>query len=115
MPSLDERVAYLEGRLEEHASTVIALRGDVKAVHADLRAFREEFRQDFTATAGRIATRIDGVEKRIDGRIDGVERRIDGVDRRLERLDDKMSRHFSWLVGIQVAVLIAVLGALLGR
>jgi DNA anti-recombination protein RmuC len=85
MPSLDERVAYLEGRLEEHASTVISLRGDVR-------------------------DRFD----RVDERFDRVDERFDRIDRRLDRLDDKLSRHFTRLVGIQVAVLIAVLGALLG-
>jgi hypothetical protein len=78
MPSLDERVAYLEGRLEDHASTVISLREDVRAVHSDLRSFRDDVHQE------------------------------------LDRADDRQSRHFTWLVGIQVAVLIAVLGAVLG-
>ena len=104
MPSLDERVAYLEGRLEEHASTVMFLRADVRAVHEDLSAFRAEFRQELKATSAGLNTKIDAVERRLD--------RVDG---RLDRVDDKLTRHFTWLVGIQVAALIAVLGALLGR
>lgn len=86
MASLDERVAYLEGRLEDHTSTVISLRDDMR-------------------------DRFDGVDERFER----VDERFDRIDRRLDRLDDRLSRHFTWLVGIQVAVLIAVLGALLGR
>lgn len=86
MASLDERVAYLEGRLEDPVGTVTSLREDVRAVHADLRSVRDEVR-NFR----------------------------DEVRQELVRADDKHSRHFIWLVGIQVAVLIAVLGALLGR
>ena len=85
MASLDERVAYLEGQLEDHVGTVTSLREDVRA-HADLRSVRDEVR-NFR----------------------------DEVRQELVRADDKHSRHFTWLVGIQVAVLIAVLGALLGR
>jgi tetrahydromethanopterin S-methyltransferase subunit G len=85
MASLDERVAYLEGRLEDHVGTVTSLREDVRAVHTDLRSVREEVR-NFR----------------------------DEVRQELHRVDDKVSRHFTWLVGIQMGVLIAVLGALLG-
>jgi hypothetical protein len=79
MPSLDERVAYLEGRLEDHSGSVTALRDDLRL----------------------------GID-RLDNRMDGLEARID-------RLDDKVSRYFTWLVGIQIGVLIAVVGALLRR
>jgi hypothetical protein len=36
------------------------------------------------------------------------------MTRRFEQVDDKIDRHFTWLVGIQVASLIAVVGALVG-
>jgi hypothetical protein len=68
MPSLEERVSYLEGRLEDHAGTVAGLRQDVR----DLR-------------------------------------------QQIVELDSKITRHFTWLVGIQVGVLLAVVGALLER
>ena len=35
------------------------------------------------------------------------------MDTRFDRLDDKVSRVFAWVVGIQVTVLIAVIGSLL--
>jgi len=34
------------------------------------------------------------------------------MDRRFEALDQKVDRHFTWLVGIQVAVLVAIVGTL---
>ena len=36
------------------------------------------------------------------------------TSRRFETLDGKIDRHFTWLVGIQVAVLVAVVGTLVG-
>ena len=136
MPSLDERVAYLEGRLEEHDSTVVFLRADIRALHEDFTGFRRELtaRVDgmenrFLTRIGHLETRIDHVETRIDHvetRINQVETRInqveselsgriDRVEGRIDRLDDKVSRQFTWLVGLQVGGLIAVLGAVLGR
>ena len=85
MPSLDERVAYLEGRLEDHSGTVAFLREDLKALREDLRI---------------------GVNR--------LDTRIDAVDGKIDRLDDKVSRHFTWIVGLQVALMVAVIGALLG-
>ena len=43
-----------------------------------------------------------------------VNNRFDELNRRLAALDQKSDRHFTWLVGTQVAVLLAVIGALLG-
>jgi hypothetical protein len=37
------------------------------------------------------------------------------VDRRFEALDTKLTRHFTWMVGVQVAVLLAIVGVLFGR
>jgi BMFP domain-containing protein YqiC len=87
--TLEERVAYLEGRLEDHASTVIDVRSGLTHLDAKL---------------SRLDAKIDSVESRLTTRIDGVE----------NRLTTKIDRHFTWLVGIQVAVLLALVGALLG-
>jgi hypothetical protein len=37
------------------------------------------------------------------------------IEARVERLDKKLTRHFTWLVGLQVTTLVAILGALLAR
>jgi hypothetical protein len=42
-----------------------------------------------------------------------MNRRFEVVDGRFLTLDHKIDRHFTWLVGIQVAALVAVVGALL--
>jgi hypothetical protein len=57
---------------------------------------------------GRCDTRFDQLERRF-------ETRFDVSDRRFEALDDKVARHFTWLVGIQVTTLAAIVGALLAR
>jgi hypothetical protein len=44
-----------------------------------------------------------------------VEARFDAVDRRFEIQDEKLARQFTWVVGIQVTTLVAILGALPAR
>ena len=84
MPTLDERVAYLEGRLEEHSASVSAVRNDISTLRGDVQDVRRQ---------------IENLDQRLTGRMDV--------------LDAKASRHFTWLVGIEVATLIAIVGALL--
>ena len=90
MPTVEERVAYLEGRLEDHAGTVGSVRQDV----ADLR---QVVRQD-VADLRQLVQHLD-----------------QKVDRLFYNLDSKVSRQFIWIVGIQVALLLAIVGAILRR
>ena len=101
MPTFEERLAYLEGRVEEHSRNVDGIRDALVSLER------------------RTDARFDGLERRVDARLDGVERRLNVMDVKIDltrdALDQKMSRHFLWLVGIQVTTLVAILGALLAR
>ena len=48
-------------------------------------------------------------------RIDSQGTRIDSVDRRIDVLNQKISSQFVWIVGIQITMLLSVIGALLLR
>jgi hypothetical protein len=78
MPSVEERLAYLEGKVDDHR----AASGDLRAAVGDVRNSITDLRAQ--------------------------------MDRRFETLDQKVDRNFSWTVGIQVAVLLAVVSALVG-
>ena len=67
-----ERVAYLEGQVNEQSQAFVALRESL----------------------GRF-------EQRVDARFDA--------------LDGKMSHQFLWMIGIQITILLAVLGAVFSR
>ena len=87
MPSLEERVAYLEGRGEEHAGAIVEVRHDVRELRAEMiRRFEQ-----------------------VDKRFDLIDRRFEQVDGRFAHMDNR----FNWLVGLQFATLLAVV-ALLG-
>lgn len=57
-------------------------------------------------------SRLEERVAKLEGRVEGFDHRFDGLERRLEALDQKMTRHFTWTVGIQVAILLAVVAAL---
>ena len=83
MSTVEERLAYLEGRVEEHGRGMAGL-GDAVV--------------QFTHRLHGLDLKIDRFREDLVGRIDD--------------LDQKLSRHFLWLVGMQVTVLRAVIGAL---
>ena len=143
MPTLEERVAYLEGQVSEHSQTLIEIRDSIRHLEHRFdarfeqmdRRFEqvdrrfEQMDRHFEQIEGRFV-QIEGrfvqmegrfvqIEGRSDSRFDQLERRFetrfDVYDRRLEGLDEKVSRHFTWLVGIQVTTLVAIVGALLAR
>ena len=86
MATIEERVAFLEGRVTEHTRGMDGIRDA-----------------------------LSNLETRVDRRFEGVDRRFENVERRLDALDDKLSRHFVWLVGVQVTTLAAIVAALVAR
>src|SRR5205085_957517 len=82
MPSLEERVAYLEGRFGEHTQTTDGLRDDISDLRGEMtRMFRN------------VETQFDQVGKRFEQ----VDKRFEQVDRRFEQVDkrfDSIERRF---------------------
>jgi tetrahydromethanopterin S-methyltransferase subunit G len=86
MARVEERVAHLEGQMNELSQGLSGVMGAIRHL-----------------------------EQRIDARFGSVEARFDTLDRRVDSLDSKVSRQFVWLVGIVVTVLVAMVGAMLSR
>ena len=87
MGSVEERVAYLEGRGEEHASAIGEVRADVRDVRADIRDLRGEMNRRFDLVDGRFAQ----------------------IDARFAQMDTK----FAWLIGFQFATFMSIIASLL--
>jgi predicted nucleic acid-binding Zn-ribbon protein len=86
MSPLDERVTHLEEQMENQATLLIDLRAAVRDLHLDLRDLRTDMNRRF---------------ERID-------ERFERNDRRFERIDDKLDRNLMWVVGILMAIVIAI-------
>ena len=90
MAAIEERVAYLEGRVEEHGQMINGVREAVSS----------------------LERRMDARFEAIDRRFEAIDRRFEAIDLRLDAMDGKISRQFVWLVGIQVMTLAAVVTSL---
>jgi hypothetical protein len=101
MPTLEGRVATLEARIDTYAMTT----GDTKVV---LVGLQDQMNRRFE--------QVDRRFEQMDRRFEHVDQRFvalqDQMNQRFDAVDGKIDRHFTWLVGIQVAVLVAVVGAL---
>ena len=102
MATVEERLARLEARVEEHSQLFGTMR-------EALLAFEH-----------RMDVRFDGIEKRfdsIDRRFDAVDRRFEAIDRRFEVIDrrfevidrrfETLDTKFVWLIGLYVTSVIA--------
>ena len=109
--TIEERVTYLDKKVAENASGIEGLRRAV----AHLATRMDE---GFAA----VARRFEAVDKRfeaVDRRFEAIERRLDvmdqrfvQMDQRIEALHERLDRWFQRMFGAQIAILIAVLGAL---
>jgi hypothetical protein len=97
--SIEERVAFVEGRLVEHS----------------------EMFSDLRAGLSSLGQRIDHLEQRMDRRFAQMDARFAQIDARflqvearLDRLGGDLSKNFRWIVGIQITTLLTVVATLLG-
>jgi hypothetical protein len=61
---------------------------------------------------GELREMVIHLDQKVDRFRDELDQRLNG---RVGTLDQKLSTHFTWLVGIQAAVLLAVVGALIAK
>lgn len=107
MAALEERVAFLEGRMVEHSRMMDGIRESIVSLE-------ERMDRRFEA----VDRRFEAIDRRFDAidlRFVGIDRRLEGIDRRIGGLDTRVSRQFTWLVGLHVTTLAAVVAALLAR
>ena len=115
MGNIEERVAYIEGRVEEQGRGMDGIRDAIVHLEERMDARFAGVDARFTSMASSIDERFTSMGSSIDARFasvaarfDAVDRRLDALDARVTALDDKMTRVFMWLVGLNVATLAAV-------
>ena len=93
MPTIEERVALVEGQMSGQSHVLVELRDAVR--HLDRK--------------------MDARFEAVDIRFGQTDHRFDRLERRIDNIDDKLGRYFMWVVGTQVTTLVAVVGTLLAR
>ena len=96
MPTVEERLAFVEGRQHDHFAAIDDLRTTVRDFRADTARQFTEVRDEFT----KVRAEIRDLRTELRGE--------------LAARGTEASRQFTWLVGIQMATLVAMVGALAG-
>ncbi len=104
MPTLEERVAYLEGKVEEHSKAWEDLKDMI--IHLEGR---------INALDQKVDRRIDALDVKVERFREELSRRIDSLDHRIDSLDQKFSRYFLWIIGIQMSIFLAIIASFLRR
>ena len=91
MPSVEERLAYLEGRVGDHVGAITDIRTDIRALRGEITDLRAETHNGFETLRSTMETRFAG------------------IDHRSESMDAKISR----LIGIQIGILLMIASAAL--
>jgi hypothetical protein len=95
MASVEERLAKLDARVEEHSQLFVTLR------------------ETLVAFEHRMDVRFDGIERRfdaVDRRFEAIDRRFEAIDRRFEVIDrrfETLDTKFVWLIGLYVTSVVA--------
>ncbi len=103
MASIGERVTHVEVKVDIFRSDVAELKGLIVALDE------------------RMDRRFVALDERMDRRFQAVDHRFDAADRRFveqqERMDrrfDAVDRRFYWNIGLQVMILLTIIGGLFG-
>jgi hypothetical protein len=125
MPTIEERVAYLEGRLGDHFAAVDDLRSTSREFHVDsnrqfaeARAALELLRADTAREFSDVRGVVELLRTDTAREFGEVRARSDDLRGELRqemgRLDSKMDTQFRWLAGMQVTSILAIGSAALG-
>ena len=111
MPTIEERVAYLEGRMQDHTALWDNLRDSVTDLRSEVRvefaAVRTDMNRRFEEIRTDMNLRFD--EVRTDMNRQFVDIRSDLVTQRSET-----ERRFLWLTGIFITTALGTMGAVIG-
>ena len=140
MATVEERLAFVEGRVQEHSQMFAGLREAIVSLEQRMDRRFDHVDARFTVIEERLSgvdrrfealeQKLDHLEQKLDQkiasldakltqRIDVLEQKLDqkmaAVDAKLEAFRSEMSSHQRWLVGLQVTTMLVVLGAAFAR
>ena len=110
MATVDERVAFLEGRVNEQSQMINGIREAMVSLEQRMDRRFESLEQRLTALDQKMDAGLTAVNQKIDAGLAAVNQKIDAG---FAALDHKMERRFVWLVGIQLTTTAAAVGTLL--
>jgi uncharacterized coiled-coil protein SlyX len=110
---VEERLAFMEGRVVEHAQMFSDIRDGMAGLGQ--RMDRLDERMDrFEERMERRFEQVDARFVQIDARFVQMDGRFLRIDTRLDQLGGELSKHFRWLVGVQITTTFMIVATLIG-
>lgn len=115
MRDVNDRVQYLERRMEDHAALMADIRSEMAALRVAVDGGFTRLDEKIDGGFARLDRKFDDGFVRLDQKFDDRFVRLDQkFDGGFARLDQKTDRHFMWLVGIVLTAFTAVFAAFIG-
>ena len=104
------RISTLEGKISEHDRIFDMIREEIRG----LRGYIDGRISDTNARIDETNKRIEGMDMRLNGRMEEMDKRLSGKMEEMDiRLNGKMDSNFKWMLGIQIAMWITIISAIL--
>jgi hypothetical protein len=93
MPAVEERLSFVEVKMQEIGMTLVRMEGILASVHQMVLALDQ---------------RVDRLEQRV-GMLD---QHVGILDQHVDKLDARVEKQFLWVAGIQMTTLITIMAGL---
>jgi len=110
----EERLARLEGRVEEHTHMFTGLQETLSRFEARVDRRFEHMEGRLTALDQKIDQKSSALDQKLDQTRIGLETRIGAVDDRVGELHRKSDARFKWIAGLLGACLTSIIACLVG-
>ena len=117
MATVDERVAFLEGRVNEQSQMINGIRDALVSLEQRMDRRFEGIEQRLTALDQKMDAGFAATNQRMDAGFAAMNQRMDAAlaatNERMDAGFAAQDHRFAWLVGIQLTTTAAVVGTLL--
>jgi uncharacterized coiled-coil protein SlyX len=113
MPTVEERLAYLEGRGQYQGISITDLRTSIGEVRADIRDLRGEI-SDLRGDMGGLRGEMRDLRGEVRADIRDLRSEMGDLRGEMNRRFEGVDTKFTWVIGIQVTMLLMMAGSLFG-
>ncbi len=113
MTTIEERVAYVEGRLAEQSEMFVDLRTGLSNLAGRVDQLEQSMNRRFDQVDARFV-QMEARFAQMDARFAQIDARFAQMDDRIDSRFARIDAHFRWIVGVQITTAMTVIAALIG-
>jgi chaperonin cofactor prefoldin len=98
--SLEERVARIEGILEQMDKRLNHIESDIIGLRAEIRELRSEMYSRFDDLRGEMNSRFDSLRDEMNNRFREMNERFNTLERRFDGLNSRFDSFLKWIIGL---------------